>query len=215
MDTLIRTNSIQGPGQVWWDIRPHHRFPTVEIRICDVLPSVEDALAVAAQPFLGDAGFLLIGLAAVFSTSSAINATLFGTARLGTEMATSHRLPAVFALRRRTNNIPWASLVIVTIVTVAFVSVADLTIISAFASSTFLLIFAAINVAAFVLRREIGIVALWPLLGALMAIASWCALVRELLVESHTTVYWLLGAYLAVAAGEFLVSRRGLLSSRR
>lgn len=48
VDTLVRTNSIQGPGQIWWDIRPHHRFPTLEIRICDVLPSVEDTLAVTA-----------------------------------------------------------------------------------------------------------------------------------------------------------------------
>lgn len=48
VDTLIRTNSIPGPGHIWWDIRPHHRFPTLEIRICDVLPSVEDALAVTA-----------------------------------------------------------------------------------------------------------------------------------------------------------------------
>lgn len=48
IDTLIRTNSIPGPGDIWWDIRPHHRFPTLEIRICDALPKVEDALAVTA-----------------------------------------------------------------------------------------------------------------------------------------------------------------------
>lgn len=49
VDTLLRTNSIQGPGQIWWDIRPHHRFPTLEIRICDVMPSVADTLAVTAS----------------------------------------------------------------------------------------------------------------------------------------------------------------------
>ncbi len=48
VETLIQTNSIPGPGYIWWDIRPHHRFPTLEIRICDVLPDYRDALAVTA-----------------------------------------------------------------------------------------------------------------------------------------------------------------------
>lgn len=48
VDTLIRTNSIPGPGSIWWDVRPHHRFPTLEIRVCDVLPNIDDALAVTA-----------------------------------------------------------------------------------------------------------------------------------------------------------------------
>jgi carboxylate-amine ligase len=48
IETLIRTNSIPGPGHISWDIRPHHRFPTLEIRICDVLPSVADTLAITA-----------------------------------------------------------------------------------------------------------------------------------------------------------------------
>ncbi len=48
VDTLLRTNSIRGPGEVWYDVRPHHRFPTLEIRICDALPNIQDVLAVTA-----------------------------------------------------------------------------------------------------------------------------------------------------------------------
>jgi glutamate---cysteine ligase / carboxylate-amine ligase len=48
VDTLIRTNSVPGPGHIWWDVRLHHRFPTLEVRICDVLPSVQDTLAITA-----------------------------------------------------------------------------------------------------------------------------------------------------------------------
>jgi carboxylate-amine ligase len=48
VETLMVTNSIPGPGNIWWDIRPHHRFPTLEIRICDVLPNCKDALAITA-----------------------------------------------------------------------------------------------------------------------------------------------------------------------
>lgn len=48
VDMLLRTNSMANPGQIWWDIRPHHSFPTLEIRICDALPNYKDTLALAA-----------------------------------------------------------------------------------------------------------------------------------------------------------------------
>lgn len=48
IDTLIRTNSIPDASQVRYDIMPHYRFPTLVIRICDMLPNVEDTLAVTA-----------------------------------------------------------------------------------------------------------------------------------------------------------------------
>ncbi|MEA2296676.1 MAG: glutamate---cysteine ligase / carboxylate-amine ligase [Solirubrobacteraceae bacterium] len=35
VDTLIRTNSIVEFTQLWWSVRPHHDFGTVEVRICD------------------------------------------------------------------------------------------------------------------------------------------------------------------------------------
>ena len=54
------------------------------------------ALAEAARPFLGQFGFLLIALAAVLSTGSAINATLYGTARLSYIIARDGELPEIF-----------------------------------------------------------------------------------------------------------------------
>lgn len=42
----------------------------------------ETALAIAAKPFLGQLGFILIAIAAVISTASALNATLFSASRL-------------------------------------------------------------------------------------------------------------------------------------
>jgi len=39
---------IQDGTKIWWDIRPSARYPTVELRICDVCPLVEDAITVAA-----------------------------------------------------------------------------------------------------------------------------------------------------------------------
>ena len=48
MEVLISTQTIQSVREVWWDIRPHPRFGTVELRICDGLPTLEEIGAVAA-----------------------------------------------------------------------------------------------------------------------------------------------------------------------
>ncbi len=168
----------------------------------------EYALAVAAKPFLGHAGFLLIGVAALFSTASAINATLFGTARLGMVMATEKALPVVFGFRRRCNKIPWFSLVVVTVLTIIFVNLADLTIISSFASSTFLLIFAAINLSALRLRSRIGVGITVALTGLVCTFGAWIGLMVYLYQSNRPSLYWIAGLYLLVVCAEFLFSRR-------
>ena len=48
METLISTNSIESVREVWWDVRPHPGFGTVELRICDGLPTLDEIGAVAA-----------------------------------------------------------------------------------------------------------------------------------------------------------------------
>lgn len=48
IDTLQRTNSIPDPRRIMYDVMPHYRFPTLMIRICDMMPSVRDVLAVTA-----------------------------------------------------------------------------------------------------------------------------------------------------------------------
>ncbi len=174
----------------------------------EIIRYKEYALAVAAKPFLGQAGFQLIGLAALFSTASAINATMFGTARLGMVMATEKALPMVFAFRRKQNNIPWVSLLVITGLTIAFVNLANLTIISSFASSTFLLIFAAINLSAFRLRHRIHAGKIIPLAGLLFSMLSWLALLVYLFRSNRPSLYWIGGLYATVFCAEVLFSKR-------
>ncbi len=45
---LLATGAIADEGSVYWSVRPHHEYDTVEFRITDVCPSVEDATAIAA-----------------------------------------------------------------------------------------------------------------------------------------------------------------------
>ena len=47
VDLLVRTNSIVEHTQLWWSVRPHHAFGTVELRICDAQTSAEDSTALA------------------------------------------------------------------------------------------------------------------------------------------------------------------------
>lgn len=45
---LVETGFINTIREIWWDIRPHHNFGTVEIRICDMPGNLEDTLAIVA-----------------------------------------------------------------------------------------------------------------------------------------------------------------------
>ncbi len=67
----------------------------------DALLKAKDyALAIAAKPSLGDIGFTLVASAALLSTFSAINATIYGNARLGFIIAKDGRLPKDLAKER-------------------------------------------------------------------------------------------------------------------
>jgi carboxylate-amine ligase len=48
VEFLVRTNSIVEQTQLWWSVRPHHAFGTVEVRICDAQSSAEESTALAA-----------------------------------------------------------------------------------------------------------------------------------------------------------------------
>jgi carboxylate-amine ligase len=45
---LIKLRCIDNAKKIWWDVRPHPIFGTLEFRICDVTPRIEDAIAIAA-----------------------------------------------------------------------------------------------------------------------------------------------------------------------
>jgi len=175
----------------------------------------EYALAVAAKPFLGRSGFMLIGLGALLSTASAINATMFGTARLAMVMAQDSDLPKVFSHRERGNNIPYVSLIFITIMTLLFVNTTDLTIISSFASSTFLLLFTAINLSAIRLRRRIGIGIVIPLSGLLLSVSSWIVLCIYLYRSYRSGLIWIGAIYLSVIVAELFFSERRLFLKQK
>ena len=48
VDLLIKTNSIDNGKKIWWDVRPHPVFKTIETRICDIATKVDEAICIAA-----------------------------------------------------------------------------------------------------------------------------------------------------------------------
>ncbi|AMW04723.1 carboxylate-amine ligase [Gemmatimonas phototrophica] len=49
VDTLVKTHSIPDGSKIWWDVRPHHLYPTLEFRCCDVNTKVDEAVCIAAM----------------------------------------------------------------------------------------------------------------------------------------------------------------------
>jgi carboxylate-amine ligase len=48
IDLLVKTKCIDNGKKIWWDVRPHPFFPTLEFRICDIPTRVDDTIAIAA-----------------------------------------------------------------------------------------------------------------------------------------------------------------------
>lgn len=112
------------------------------------------ALAVAAKPALGQAGFTLVAVAALLATFSAINATIYGNARLGYTLAKDGRLPESFDIERR--NEPVEGIIITMAAGLLIANTINLTEIAIIGSAGFLLIFAIVNAAALKLAHTIG-----------------------------------------------------------
>ncbi len=138
------------------------------------------ALAFAAKPALGDIGFTIVSVAALLSTFSAINATIYGNARLGYFLAKEGELPQLLGTEKR--NIPSFDILVITLFSLLLANTIELTEIAIIGSAGFLLIFAIVNIAAYKQADAIG--GSKPLL-LLATLASIAALIT-LLVYTYT-----------------------------
>jgi len=160
------------------------------------------ALAVAARPALGSAGFALIAVAAMLSTASAINATLYGSGRMTYTIAKSRELPA--ELERPIWNQPLEGLFITAAATIVLANLLNLESISTMGSAGFLIIFAAVNGAEARTAGERGSAA-WISLAAALACAGALA---ALLARSSLSAVSVLAAMVAVSFGIEATFRR-------
>jgi len=176
-----------------------------------VIAAEEYALAVAAEPALGRVGPVLIGIAALLSTSSAINATGFGASRMMAEMATDHMLPKAFSFRNRESRVPWVAVVALTGLGIAFTTLNTLETIAIFSSLTFLLVSLGVGIANLKLADETGARRPVVVFGIAVVLVTTCLLLFYMWTNSRQTLLATGVLYGMVIVAEFAFSQRGLL----
>ena len=118
-----------------------------------VIKDGEVALANAGQAALGTPGLIAVTIAAAFSTISAINATLFSSARLAREIADEGDLPGKFG-QRNDRGAPWLAVLVISALALVLAVIGGLKGLVSGASLVFLAVFCALNALAF--RESIG-----------------------------------------------------------
>ncbi len=165
------------------------------------------AEAVAQIPVLGAAGFVLVILSAMKSTSAGINATLFGTSRLVHEIATEGALPRLFSFRNR-EGIPVYSLVIMGGLTAAFAALGSLKQITEFGSVAFLASFAITNYTNLRLADETGSNRVFPALGFVGTAVAIPIVLYHLYRTDVGILLWIVGLFVALFLLELLYIER-------
>lgn len=140
-----------------------------------ILTQRDYALAAAAKPFLGNIGFTIIGIAAVISTASAINATLYGAAKFTYVIAQSGELPSEF--ESNIWNRPLIGLVVTSLGTLVIANTVNIEGISLMGSATFLIIFFFVNLANVRLAAETGGSRVISLIAAALVGLSFLAMI--------------------------------------
>ncbi|MCB0818795.1 MAG: APC family permease, partial [Flavobacteriales bacterium] len=143
-------------------------------------------LAEAARPVLGQAGFTIITIAALISTFSAINASLYGGSRVNYEIAEDDELPRHFLAQVWNQPV---GLLVTAVATLVVVNSFGLESISTAGSISFIGIFGLVNVVAYRRHRETGARRGIALAGAVACFVALGVLVRQQLLGGPTGVY--------------------------
>jgi amino acid transporter len=165
----------------------------------------EYALAAAARPALGPVGFTMVGVAALLSTFSAVNATLYGDGRLAYMLARDGELPEIF--EQRVWSRPIGAVAATGCFALLIANFLDVTEIAIIASAGFLLIFTSVNLAACKLAREIGSSRWIPVLSALASGAALATLLAQASSANPRALTLIVSSWAACVVGEFFYQR--------
>jgi amino acid transporter len=124
------------------------------LTVDEVIANGDTALAEAAKPALGQAGFAMMAVAALLATSSSVNANIYAAAGSTAKLAETGTFPPVFGQAARVGGT--RGLVISVVLVLLLAAFVDLTAIASLGSAVALAIFLVVSIAAFRLRRETG-----------------------------------------------------------
>ena len=171
----------------------------------------EYALAAVAQPVLGELGKVLISIAALMATSSAVNSTLFGASRMMAEMAQEKIMPSILAKRDKA-DVPYMALAVMTFLAVIFTAAGTLNVIAEFSSMTFLLVSIGVSIANIKLKNKTKAHFGVALLGLVLMSVTVAAIVMYLGFHNLQELMTILVLYFCVAF-TFFVYRKFYLES--
>jgi amino acid transporter len=164
----------------------------------EVIASGDTAIAEAAKPALGEAGFTIMAIAAMLATSSSVNANLYASSGLTTMLADTGRFPAVFGARARLGG--RRGLIVTIALVLILANVFDLTAIASIGSAVALALFVLVGIAALRLRAETGSHALVILVAIAMTVIVLLLFAVDTLRNEPQTFVAMAGlAVLAVA----------------
>jgi amino acid transporter len=143
----------------------------------EVIANGDTALAQAAKPALGEAGFVMMAIAALLATSSSVNANIYAATGSTAKLAESEMFPPVFGQLARVGGT--RGLVISVIVVLLLANFVDLTAIASLGSAVALAIFLITSIAAYRLRAETGSRTSLLLAGILLTIVVLLVFLRN------------------------------------
>jgi amino acid transporter len=124
------------------------------LTVDEVIDSGGTALAVAAEPVLGSAGYWLMSITALFATAGATNSGLYPAAGLGDEMAAIGQFPPVMG--RRVGGRAAVGIVVTAIAAIVLAVFFDLNSIASIGSAVALIVFTLVTLGHFRIRHETG-----------------------------------------------------------
>jgi amino acid transporter len=177
----------------------------------DLSRFADTAVAEAARPVLGHAGYVIVSIGALLATASAINATLFSALHISKGLAAERQLPEIFGRPswgqgtqgQGTQGMVWAAVAML-----VMVNLLDLGAIANIAGANFLISYLAVFVAHWRLRREAGGSSLLIVCGFTLMAVVLVAFVASLLKTQPVAIALTLLVLLASAAVEGLLQRR-------
>ena len=175
------------------------------LTVHQVIESGGTAIAVAAQPVLGRAGYWLMTVTALFATTGATNAGLYPVPGLCEQMASVHQLPALLARRYR-GWIP-AGLVLTAANAVVLVGVFNLSSIASLGSAIALVVFAMVSAGHIRVRRETGARLSLLALAVGSTVVVFVTFVFTTLVDEPATAWTLVGLLVVSVALDVLWKR--------
>jgi amino acid transporter len=175
------------------------------LSIAKIIDAKDFALAAAAQPFLGNIGFSIMAIAALFSTASAINATLYGGANVSYVLAKNRQLPAQF--NRRTWHGSREGLFITAALVLIFANFFQLDSIAMLGSAAFLIIYGSVNIAHLKLRKETGGNRYITLASVILVALTFVLLIYYLAQNSMVTLITLMVVICLCFLAEVILQR--------